>query len=178
MRTSVKNGVIVIIAVALMLLVTVFSPRVILPTGSLVAPLAGIIGISALLTVSFSLALLITMLGLVGMYLLGAADEIVIVAVVVTFIAIALLRNRQTASVSHQQLILFGLVAGILMFVLIELGLLVRGWLFDGQWSTALAFGQLGLSLGTLTALLYAALVAPVTIGWRKALGRWNENGL
>lgn len=168
MRKTVKNVATVIIAVALMFIIAAISPRIILPTGSLVAPLAGIIGISALLTLGIPLAILITVIGLVIMYLQGTANDEVFVTILVALIVMTWLRNRQSSPVSHQQLILFGIVAGILIFVLMELSLLVAGWLFDGQWSTGLAFVRLGMSSSVLAALLYGILVAPITIAWRK----------
>ena len=112
-------------------------------------------------------------------------DWVATVAILLTVIVLAWLVGWQLGdrTVTHQQLIFLGLVAGLLQLVLIEVGLAIAGLLFDGQLATALAYARLGLSTSVLTALLYAVLTPLLGLGTRWLWRHWvaptnsdNEN--
>ncbi|MGN1279960.1 MAG: hypothetical protein ACI4T4_04650 [Limosilactobacillus sp.] len=176
MRISVKAVTLAIAAVVLMVLVSLLSVRFILPTGAFVAPWAGIISLAVLLSAGAGWAFLITFVALIIMMMMGTAGWLAVIDILLTVALLAWLIGWQLPrdqDVSHQQLIFLGLVAGLLQLILIEGGLALVGWLFDGQNATAWAFIQLGFSTSVLTALLYAVLTPLLAIMTRWLWQHW-----
>ena len=176
MRVNSKSVAFAVMAVVLMVLVGFGSVRFVLPTGIFVAPWAGIISLAVLLSAGAGWAFLTTVIALIIMFVLGTAGWVAIIDVLLTVTPLAWLIGWQLPrdqGVTHQQLIFLGLVAGLLQLVLIEGGLAVTGWLFDGQGATAWAFVQLGFSTSILTALLYAVLTPLLAIAARWLWQRW-----
>lgn len=176
MRVNSKSVAFAVMAVVLMVLVGFGSVRFVLPTGFFVAPWAGIISLAVLLSAGTGWAFLTTVIALIIMFVLGTAGWVAIIDVLLTVTPLAWLIGWQLPrdqGVTHQQLIFLGLVAGLLQLVLIEGGLAVTGWLFDGQRATAWAFVQLGFSTSILTALLYAVLTPLLAIAVRWLWQRW-----
>lgn len=167
MKSRLKVGTLDIVAVVLMVLIGVVSERLILPTGMFVAPWAGIIALGILLATDLTTALGISIIALVFMFGAGSANILVIVDVLLTILVIWLVTRRLYPK-THQQLILVGIIAGLLQLVIIEVGLAMMGWFFDQQWETVLAFGRLGLVTSVLTALLYAVFVPLATLACRR----------
>lgn len=175
MRINIKSLGYAALAVVLMVLVGLISARFILPTGVFVAPWAGIIALAVLLAAGVGDALGVAIVSLVIMFLTGTADLVAIVAILLTVVILAWLVGWQLRdrTVTHQQLIFLGLIAGLLQLVLIEGCLAIAGLCFDGQGATALAYVRLGLSTSILTALLYAVLTPLLGLGARWLWRHW-----
>lgn len=175
MKISLKSLSCDVLAVVLMVLVGMVSARFILPTGVFVAPWAGIVALTILVAAGIGDALSVAIVALVIMSLTGMTDWVAIVATLLTVVILAWLIGWQLGdrAITHQQLIFFGLVAGLLQLVLIEVGLAIAGLLFDGQLATALAYARLGLSTSILTALLYAVLTPLLGVGVRWLWRHW-----
>ena len=185
MKISLKSLVCDALAVVLMILVGMVSARFVLPTGIFVVPWAGIVALAVLLAAGIGEALGVVIIALVVMSLTGMTDWVATVATLLTVIILAWLIGWRLGdrTVTHQQLIFFGLIAGLLQLVLIKAGLAIAGLLFDGQVTTALAYARLGLSTSVLTALLYAVLTPLLGLGTRWLWRHWvaptnsdNEN--
>lgn len=160
MKISLKSLAFDALAVVLMVMVSLISTRFILPTGVFVAPWAGIISLAVLLAAGIGSALGVAIAALVVMFWTGTVNAVASVSILLTVVVLAWLIGWQLGdrTVTHQQLIFLGLLAGLLQLVFMEAGLAIMGLLFDGQAATALTYARLGLSLSVLTALLYAVL--------------------
>lgn len=178
MRSSLKSLVFDALAVVLMALVGLVSARFILPTGVFVAPWSGIIGLAVLLAAGIGDALGVSIVALVIMFLTGMADGVAIIAILLTVVILAWLIGWRSPdrTITHQQLIFLGLIAGLLQLVLIEAGLAIAGLLFDGQVATSLAYIRLGLSTSVLTVLLYAVLTPLIGLAARWLWQHWVES--
>lgn len=170
-KQSYQKLVVMVVSLVLMVLVSLVGWRVVLPSGVFTTPLAGIISLAAVLTVGTGAAVVVTVIGLVVMFLLGTADWVTCFDILVTVLVVGRVINWRiplTEKVATQQLILLGIIAGICQVVVIELAMFAAGWLFNGQLATGWAFVRLAFPLGILTALVYAVCLWPVGVG-----GRW-----
>lgn len=162
-----KVAGLIVLAIVLMVLVGLISFRTVVPTGVLIAPLAGIVSVAMTIALGTGPGILTAAIAGIVLHFLQAADWLLVVNFLLLTVFIGWLigwRLPRSQRVTHQQLIWLGIVSGISELLITVIITALFGWLTGGNW---LVFVRLNLLPTILTILCDAVFIAPLAFFFR-----------
>lgn len=166
MQQRTKDGLWALGLTALMVIVGLLRLSTPLPKGQVAIELAGIIGLSSMVGLNLHWGAGITTVATIILILLGKADWMTALDMMVDMIMISALIGWQlprNIKVTHRQAIGVGVAAGISQWITAEVLCGIAGDAF-AHGSGIMPFMRLALPTTLLTALLYMLLIPPLSL--------------
>lgn len=168
-QTLIKCGIGVIAGIV-MILISFIRIQTVLPSGGAFMPVAGIIAAGLTMALGLKEGLLTALIATLISLLCGTADWVVVVNYLLLVLAIWVVTRGQAnlnVQVTHQQLLWLALLTGFLEFIFMGVIYALIGLVIGGTTNVSLTFVQQVLPNALLTGLLYAFLLAPVSLLFR-----------